>query len=90
MTICQQRSTVLKMASAKESVQSPSMEVLETLKKDMIMQVAQEFQLEVKRSTHKHDLKRLIVEQLADKDVLPDSCLEVYKPLPIESSGNLI
>ena len=29
------------MASAKEFVQSPSMEVLETFKKDMLMQIAQ-------------------------------------------------
>ena len=75
------------MASAKEFVQSPSMEVLETFKKDMLMQIAQELQLEVKRSTRKHELKRLIVEQLVDEDVLPDSCLEVYKPLPMELSG---
>ena len=68
-------------------LQSPSMEVLETFKKDMLMQIAQELQLEVKRSTRKHELKRLIVEQLVDEDVLPDSCLEVYKPLPMESSG---
>ena len=63
------------------------MEVLETFKKDMLMQIAQELQLEVKRSTRKHELKRLIVEQLVDEDVLPDSCLEVYKPLPMEPSG---
>ena len=75
------------MASAKEFVQSPSIEVLETFKKDMLMQIAQELQLEVKRSTRKHELKRLIVEQLVDEDVLPDSCLEVYKPLPMEPSG---
>ena len=75
------------MASAKEFVQSPSMEVLETFKKDMLMQIAQELQLEMKRSTRKHELKRLIVEQLVDEDVLPDSCLEVYKPLPMEPSG---
>ena len=54
------------MASAKEFVQSPSMEVLETFKKDMLMQIAQELQLEVKRSTRKHELKRLIVEQLVE------------------------
>ena len=75
------------MASAKEFVQSPSMEVLESFKKDMLMQIAQELQLEVKRSTRKHELKRLIVEQLVDEDVLPDSCLEVYKPLPMDPSG---
>ena len=75
------------MARAKEFVQSPSIEVLETFKKDMLMQIAQELQLEVKRSTRKHELKRLIVEQLVDEDVLPDSCLEVYKPLPMEPSG---
>ena len=75
------------MASAKEFVQSPSMEVLETFKKDMLMQIAQELQIEVKRSTRKHELKRLIVEQLVDEDVLPDSCLEVYKPLSMEPSG---
>ena len=51
------------MASAKEFVQSPSMDVLETFKKDMLMQIAQELQLEVKRSTRKHELKRLIVEK---------------------------
>ena len=77
------------MTSAKEFVQSPSMEVLETFKKDMLMQIAQELQLEVKRSTHKHELKRLIVEQLIDEDVLPDNCLEVYKILPMEPSGQL-
>ena len=51
------------------------------------MQIAQELQLEVKRSMRKHELKRLIGEQLVDKDVLPDCCLEVYKPLPMELSG---
>ena len=75
------------MASAKEFVHSPSMEVLETFKKDTLMQVASELQLEVKRSTCKNELKRLIVEQLVDADVLPDSCLEVYKPLSMEPSG---
>ena len=53
----------------------------------MLMQIAQELQLEVKRTICKHELKRLIVEQLADEDVLPDSCLEVYKPLAVELSG---
>ena len=37
------------MASAKEFVQPPSMVVLETFKKDMLMQIAQELQLEVKK-----------------------------------------
>ena len=36
---------------------------------------------------NKHELKRVIVEQLVDEDVLPDSCLEVYKPLRMEPSG---
>ena len=53
----------------------------------MLVQIAQELQLDVKRSTRKHELKRLIVEQLVDEDVLPDSCLEVYKPLPVDPSG---
>ena len=75
------------MASAKEFVQSPSMEVLGTFKKDMLMQIAHELQLEVNRTTCKYELRRLIVEQLVDEDVLPDSCLEVYKPLPMEPSG---
>ena len=35
------------MASAKEFVQSPSMEVLETFKKDVLMQIAQELKLVV-------------------------------------------
>ena len=51
------------------------------------MQIAEELQLQVKRSTHKHELKSIIVEQLVDEDVLPDSCLEVYKPLAMELSG---
>ena len=75
------------MAIAKEFVQSPSMEVLETFKKDLLMQVVQELQLEVKRSTCQHELKGLIVERLVDEDVLPDTCLEVYKPVPMEPSG---
>ena len=41
----------------------------------------------VKSSTGKHELKRLFVEQLVDEDILPNSCLEVYKPLPMEPSG---
>ena len=64
------------MASAKEFVHLPSMGVLETFKKDM--QIAQELQLEMKRSTRKHELKGLIVKQLADEDILP-----------MESSGQL-
>ena len=52
----------------------------------MLMQIAQVLQLEVKKSIHKHELKRLIVEQLVDEDILPDSCLEVYKLLPMELS----
>ena len=77
------------MASPKEFVQSPSMEVLETFKKDMLMQIAQELYLEVQRSTRKHELKKLIVEKLVEEDGLPDGSLEVYKPLPMESSGQL-
>ena len=75
------------MASAKEFIQSPSMEVLETFKNDTLMQIAQKIQFEVKRTTRKHELKRFIVEQLVDEDVLPDSCLKVYKPLSMEPSG---
>ena len=75
------------MASAKEFVQSPSMEALETFKKDMLMQIVQELKLEVKRSTCKHELQTLIVEQSVDEDVLSDSYSEVYKPLPMEFSG---
>ena len=63
------------------------MEVLETFKKYMLMQIAKELHLEVKRSTHKHELKRIIVEQLVGEDVPPDCCLEVYRPLPMKSSG---
>ena len=77
------------MASAKEFGQSPYMEVVETFRKDTLMQIAQKLQLEMKRLTQKHELKRLIVEQLVDEDVLPDSCLEGYKPLRMESSGQL-
>ena len=34
------------------------------------------------------NLKDLLsVEHLVDEDVLSDSCLEVYKPLPMEPSG---
>ena len=51
--------------------------------KDMLMQIAQELQLEVKRSTCEHEIKRFFVEELVDEDVLPDSCLELYKPLPM-------
>ena len=65
------------------------MEILETNKKDMLMQIAQEFQLEVKRTTSKHELKRFIVEQLVDEDLLHDSRLEVYEPLPMEPSGQV-
>ena len=50
------QSTVLKMVSAKEFVQSPSTEVLENFKEDVSMQSAQELQLEVKRLTCKHEL----------------------------------
>ena len=53
----------------------------------MLMQIAQELQLEVKRPTYRHELKRLIVEQLVDEDVLPDSYLKVYKPLQMDLSG---
>ena len=77
------------MASAKEFVQSPSLEVLETFENYMLMHIAQELQLKVKRSTRKHERKRLIVEQLVDEDRLHDSCLEVHKPLPIEYSGQV-
>ena len=52
------------MAIAKEFLQSPSMEVPETFKKDMLMQIEQELQLEVKRSIRKHEIKRLIVDPL--------------------------
>ena len=72
------------MASAKEFVLSPSTKVLQTFKKHTLLHIAQELQLEVKRSTCKHKLKRLTVEQLVDYEVLPDSCLEVYKPLPMD------
>ena len=76
------------MASAKEFVQSPSIEGLENFKKNMLLNIARELQLEVKRSTLKHELKRLIVEQLVE-DLLPESCLDVYKPVSMESSGQV-
>ena len=41
------------------------------------MQIAQDLQLVVKRSTYKHELKRLIFEELVDKDLFHDSCLEI-------------
>ena len=77
------------MASAREFVQSPSIEALETFKKDMLLNIAKELQLEVKRSTLKHELKRLIVEQLVDEDLLPESCLDVYKLVSMEPSGQI-
>ena len=77
------------MASAKEFVQPPSLEVLETFKKDMLMQISLELQSEVKRSTCKHELKRLIFQQLVDEDILHDSCLELYKPPHWNLLGNL-
>ena len=40
----------------------------------------------MKRTTRKHELKRLIVEQLVDGDLLYESCLEVCKPVPVEPS----
>ena len=53
----------------------------------MLMKIAQELELGVKRSTRKYEFKRLIVEQLVDEDVLPDSCLQVYKSLKRDPSG---
>ena len=49
------------------------------------MQIAQELQLEVKRTMRKHELKSYCLT--VDEDLLPDSCLEEYKPLPTEPSG---
>ena len=68
---------MLKIASAKEFVQSQSMVVLETFKNDMLMQITQELQLEVKRRARKHELKRRIVKQLVEEDVLADSCMSL-------------
>ena len=64
------------MASAKEFVQSPS----GNFKKGYANST---------RTTRKHELQRLMVEQLVDEDVLPDICLEVYKPLPMALLGNM-
>ena len=47
---------------------------------------AQELHLEVKRSTRKPELNWLIIEQLFDKDLLPDCCFEMYELLPVELS----
>ena len=50
--------------SAKEFVESPSIEVPETYVKKVMLQITQELQLEMKRSTRKDELKMLIVQQL--------------------------
>ena len=44
-------------------------EVLETFKRDMLMKIAQELQLEGKRTTRKHKLERLFIKQLVDKEI---------------------
>ena len=49
------------MASAKEIVQSLSIEGLETFKKDMLIQIAQELQLEVKKQNISMGLKGLLL-----------------------------
>ena len=72
---------------AKEFIQLPSIEVLEKFKKTELLEVANELELEVKRSMRKHNLKRIIVDQLVDDDMLSPDCLELYKPLPMDSSG---
>ena len=81
------QSTVVKMINAKDFVQKPPFEVSETFKKHLLMQIERELQLEVKRSTCHYEFKGLIVEQLVDKGLLPDSCSDVYTHLPIEPSG---
>ena len=72
------------MASAKEFVQSPSMEVLQTFKKDMLMQVAQELQLEVKRSMRKQSmsLKDLLLNSWSMKTfylTVVWKCIKLYQ-----------
>ena len=42
------------------------------------MHITLDLQIEVKRSTHKHDVNWLIAEQLADEDLLPDGGLQCY------------
>ena len=37
---------------------------------------------------HKHKHKTIIVNQLVDEDVLPDTCVDMNKPLPVEPSGH--
>ena len=54
----------------------------------MLMQIPQEYQLEVKRTTRKHEIKRLNVEQLVEGNVLPDSCLEVINLYQWNLPGN--
>ena len=49
------------MASAQEFVQSTSTEVLETFINDMLMQIAQELQLEVKEQHIDMNLKGLLL-----------------------------
>ena len=54
-------STVFKMARAKNFLKSPSIDILETLQKDMLMQIALELELEVKRSTFNNELTKIIL-----------------------------
>ena len=65
------------MASAKDSLQSPSIEVLETLKRTELSEVAEEL---VVKSKHKHEIRNMQLEleaQKYDREVQRE--LEAYK-----------
>ena len=57
----------------KNFVSSPSLEVINSLKKANLLVVTQHYELSVNKSMSKARIKKLIVEYLQDEELLSDS-----------------
>ena len=57
-------------------LESPSLEVFDKLKKSELMKLAKHFELDVKISMRKQEIKNAVIQMLVDEDIFGESALE--------------
>ena len=60
-------------------LKSPSLEVLNSLKKSDLKLLSDHFEIITKSSMRKHEIKKLVLEHMVDENMLDESCLEEFQ-----------
>ena len=70
-------------------VNEPSLQVVRTLKKSHLQQIASHFKLTVTTATRKDELCKMVMQFLVDEELVPEESVEDLQPLPTVDSSVL-